>query len=463
MVKSIFLSREPVFTAANFVGRDAALAWLQSELGREKPQNCSIVGEPRSGKTSLLHYVYGNQVGLPPNTAGVYVWLRLVELPHISSQTFWRQALHQLEAELRRADLPLPATPPSGATAVAFFAALDEAITDLLETTDVQRLIFVIDDFDLLCAQLSGEDLDWLRALVTRYSDALAFVISSSEPIARLAAEKQSESPFFNVFVELWLGLLEREAAEQLCQRATEAEDVPLLSDNDVSFLLREAGRHPALLKVACTYFLAARQWSGGETLYLNVRGDFRYDAQVRWLCGQLYKRRPLPQRQILSDLAHDRDADAPDIVLNRMERHLGLVEKRDGRLALFADVFRYWIREETAPGSSLGSRVGDGETAGPVDLPPLRYDAEQRLVRVDGRRETLTPLENRLMAYFFDHPGKVCTVPELLENVWGPGRTSAVVEKAVNRLRTKIEEDPKKPRYILSARGEGYLFRPGS
>ena len=44
--------------------------------------------------------------------------------------------------------------------------------------------------------------------------------------------------------------------------------------------------------------------------------------------------------------------------------------------------------------------------------------------------------------------------------NLVGAGKTRSVVEKGVSRLREKIEADPKRPRYLLSAWGEGYLLR---
>jgi len=82
-------------------------------------------------------------------------------------------------------------------------------------------------------------------------------------------------------------------------------------------------------------------------------------------------------------------------------------------------------------------------------------------MVRLSSGEEIrLTPLENRLLVYFLENVNVVCTTDELLKNIWGHNKTRAVVEKGVNRLRTKIEIDPKRPRFILSARGEGYLLR---
>jgi two-component system alkaline phosphatase synthesis response regulator PhoP len=84
----------------------------------------------------------------------------------------------------------------------------------------------------------------------------------------------------------------------------------------------------------------------------------------------------------------------------------------------------------------------------------------EKKLVTIEDREVRLTPLENRLLAYFLRRANEVCTIEELLTDIWGAGKTRSVVEKGVSRLREKIEADPKRPRYLLSAWGEGYLLR---
>jgi DNA-binding response OmpR family regulator len=135
------------------------------------------------------------------------------------------------------------------------------------------------------------------------------------------------------------------------------------------------------------------------------------------------------------------------------LTRHLGLLEKREGELVLFADAFAYWVEQ-------LLHAPKDTAVPAPPVTDELLYDSQTRMVRVDGREVRLTSLEGRLLDYFLAHKNEVCTVENLLEDVWGPGKSRSVVEKAVNRLRTKVERDPKRPRFILSARGEGYLLR---
>ncbi|HSH04919.1 MAG TPA: winged helix-turn-helix domain-containing protein [Anaerolineae bacterium] len=91
-----------------------------------------------------------------------------------------------------------------------------------------------------------------------------------------------------------------------------------------------------------------------------------------------------------------------------------------------------------------------------------LKHLPEQRAVVVHDKTVILTKLENHLLAYFLEHINQVCDIDELLTNVWPPGRSPSVVEKAVNRLRDKIEKDANNPEFLFSVRGEGYILRLG-
>jgi DNA-binding response OmpR family regulator len=71
-----------------------------------------------------------------------------------------------------------------------------------------------------------------------------------------------------------------------------------------------------------------------------------------------------------------------------------------------------------------------------------------------------ITPMEFNLLRYFFQRPGQLISKEELFENVWGysmPAGGMNLIEVAVRRLRTKIEDDPRNPYFIQSIRGYGY------
>jgi DNA-binding response OmpR family regulator len=452
MVKTDFLSREPALKQAEFVGRANELGWLADKLGRQTPQNCNLIGEPRSGKTSLLYQVYERQIGLPPGENGLYVWLRLAELPQHDSLSFWRLLAKKLcKAQVNTGLLPEMSIPTGNVDDL--FSALDECLEILLEEAGLQRLVVLIDDFDFLVHEhgIGKRDLDWLRALATRYGRSLAFVISSTDSLVTLTdplTGPADVSPFANLFHNLPLGLLERAEAEMLCRQAAEVEQVSF-DDADVAFLLAEAGCHPDLLKIACSYLFAARRDGIGD-LYFRVAGDVRLDDRVGSLSRRLLQRRSPEEIALLGQLVSGHPV-VDRILLNHLV-NLGLVELRDGQAALFADAYDYWVKREMSSGGE--------ETAVSTTQAPFTHLPEKRQVNIEGQTIDLTKLENRLLVYLSERMNQVCTTQDLLQNVWGAGKTEAVVEKGINRLRKKIEKDAQRPRYILSARGEGYILR---
>jgi len=90
-----------------------------------------------------------------------------------------------------------------------------------------------------------------------------------------------------------------------------------------------------------------------------------------------------------------------------------------------------------------------------------LRIDLARRAVFVAEQPVRLTPTEFRLLAYLVRHAGQPVPHEELLREVWGPAYVEDVanLQVYVRYLREKIEEDPKHPRYIVTAWGAGYEF----
>jgi DNA-binding response OmpR family regulator len=93
-----------------------------------------------------------------------------------------------------------------------------------------------------------------------------------------------------------------------------------------------------------------------------------------------------------------------------------------------------------------------------------LEIDVEKHHILVDGKPVKSTPIEFRLLLYLQQHAGKALTYDQILENVWGEEYRGSVnfVHVYVSHLRNKIEKNPKKPSYIHSVHGVGYIFQRG-
>jgi len=91
-----------------------------------------------------------------------------------------------------------------------------------------------------------------------------------------------------------------------------------------------------------------------------------------------------------------------------------------------------------------------------------LTIDFAAREVAVEGQRQTLTQHEYELLCALARNAGRVLTRDQLLELVKGDNADEAFdrsIDVHVSRLRQKIEPDPRRPRYVKTVRGAGYLL----
>jgi DNA-binding response OmpR family regulator len=88
-----------------------------------------------------------------------------------------------------------------------------------------------------------------------------------------------------------------------------------------------------------------------------------------------------------------------------------------------------------------------------------LVIDDTQRLVTVGGTPAQLSKIEYRLLRTLAQNLGKTLSHEALLAQVWGPAYSKEIefIWVYIRRLRRKIEPDPARPRYILTAPGIGY------
>lgn len=96
-----------------------------------------------------------------------------------------------------------------------------------------------------------------------------------------------------------------------------------------------------------------------------------------------------------------------------------------------------------------------------------LKIDVLKHRVLIKNKRVRLTPVEFRLLVYLMSNADQVLSFEDILENVWGSEQdgNNSYVHVYISHLRSKIEECPKKPRYIQSVHGVGYFFEkpPGA
>lgn len=112
----------------------------------------------------------------------------------------------------------------------------------------------------------------------------------------------------------------------------------------------------------------------------------------------------------------------------------------------------------------ALLRRTGTATPDHTVAVGGIEVDSATHTVRKHGTPVALTATEFRLLYELARRPGQVFTRRMLLDLVWNYDYLgdSRLVDVAVQRLRAKVEDDPRNPRLIHTVRGVGYQLRLG-
>ena len=108
--------------------------------------------------------------------------------------------------------------------------------------------------------------------------------------------------------------------------------------------------------------------------------------------------------------------------------------------------------------------RRAEGDRRPPVvRFGELEVDLGRQLVRMDDLVIHLTPTEYRLLEAFVANPGKLLTHRWLLQKAWGPGYATEnqYLRVFIRQLRSKLDDDPARPRFIVTEAGLGYRWKP--
>jgi DNA-binding response OmpR family regulator len=118
--------------------------------------------------------------------------------------------------------------------------------------------------------------------------------------------------------------------------------------------------------------------------------------------------------------------------------------------------------RDSALSGSRLKSGMKDGSaapdsfifTGKTIDFKALELRTTEQTVR-------LTLMEAEVLRYLIKHEGQVVSRKSLLEDVWGlhEDTDTRAIDNFIVRLRKYIEDEPSRPKHLLTVRGVGYRF----
>lgn len=156
--------------------------------------------------------------------------------------------------------------------------------------------------------------------------------------------------------------------------------------------------------------------------------------------------------------------------MVNFVELNRRLLDWLRGRLAEYdgdAGTLSDALKELAERGVPLMLEKGDGGGAGAVGgnaalkAGDLSIDLRRRTVTKNGENIFLTPKEFDILYFLFENRGEVFTKEQIYSAVWKEGYllSDSNIMAFIRRLRTKIEDEPDNPAYILTIWGVGYKF----
>jgi len=277
MIINPYLNRVAIRDPKHFVGRRREIGKIFSRIGASRPQSIAVVGDRRIGKSSLLNQIFNSDVRashLERPDDYVFLFIDLQQRKHIAPVDLFQDIFGQL-AEALGEEFP--------AGIVADFDGMRKVLGKFRQIG--RKLIILFDEFDAVTTN-SRFDLDFysfLRAAANNYD--VAYVTSSARDLQDLCHTAQiADSPFFNIFTNVYLRTLAPPEVRQLVIDNSAAVDVPLEPYFDR--IVEIAGAFPFFLQIACSSWFEAlteetpadRVDAVARELFLDeARGHFRF------------------------------------------------------------------------------------------------------------------------------------------------------------------------------------------
>jgi hypothetical protein len=494
------------FTRSAFWGRKKELSIIWGRLLSNPPQSVVVIGEPYMGKTRLVKRLMESppvdEKGEEHHFTFVYLdckrYIELVEdwspktqadkeqsveqkregeMDNFAAARFWWDLYNTLSGSSQE-DEPFSEPKRNEDDDSLLDATYD--ISFALEKwvrSHSKSVIFILDNFEGV-ARLPLRNSDRLRSM----GDNCAFILTSRYALYVLynyhPASWAQPSPFYNIFSDtIYLGLLpEQEVSSHLLWAAQEAEKSGShWHAPDTAFIRRVAGRHPELLRIACARMFEERLSSQPSSETKAEEEDYKFLTLRLVQDGSLICRRlweglanpelyglvvspratkkedsPIlsPYQSTLLDIAHERIASDTKILFELEQR--GLIERANEMWCIFSEVLRQFVlmQEEAIEQAKTGMPTAITSLSGT----PTERDDEH----------SLTYREGKVYNYLKAHLGEVCDKTEIMQAVWAEDSmpSNSALQKIIERIREKIEDDPDSPYKLIAVRGRGYMLR---
>jgi eukaryotic-like serine/threonine-protein kinase len=276
MARNPYLNRVAIRDPAQFFGRAREVSKIFSRIGASRPQSISVVGERRIGKSSLLNFINHPEVRqrfLDRSESYAFAFIDLQQKRRLTLTEFFKELFALLAKET--GDKSLAKLQPS-------FDSL-RAVLDNFRR-DGRKLVVLFDEFDAITTNRAFdlEFFSFLRSIANNYD--VAYVTTSARDLQELChTQLIADSPFFNIFTNVFLRAFTRKEALELITRPSAEAGVPL--EGYARRIMEIAGYFPYFLQIACSAYFDHLLENDGKldreevegTVLDEAKGQFRF------------------------------------------------------------------------------------------------------------------------------------------------------------------------------------------
>ncbi len=339
---SPYVVGQPIHDPSRFYGRQELVAHLYKAMFAPEANSKSVLGAHRTGITSLLFYISH------PDVLHTYAKMHMcpilpvyinLQAQIVNPQRFYSYILRATARTLER----------QGAAhfdAPDFPVEIDYSfVTEFFDKACHYgyRFMLLLDEFEeLIEGNFDESFFGSLRALATGRNRDVAFVTTSfRDPFLLLDGKfgPTLASPFFNIFdpALLYLGALSEEEARQLITRPAEKAGHPF-TDEDVTFILKLAGRLPFAIQAAASMLYNKTGISAQD----RVCEDFNRAMKKHF--DHYWAHFTSTERQALLKLVRAGELTSDDYEALSGLADYGFVEEIHGDYRILGDAFTEWI-----------------------------------------------------------------------------------------------------------------------
>lgn len=449
-----------------FFGRERVIYEMVRGVLAPQPQSFSLVGPKLVGKSQFLHYLasedgpllgqeFASQrpLAFEDGARTVVTWVDCDWQDARTDLTGW--IYRQIQRQVRTANINLDWP------AIEAEATHSRRIWRLARALRQQemRLVVLMDNFDRVFEEqwLRRDTVDELRPLTLE----MALVVATEQPLHDLDRDLAA-SPLFNVMTQVFLGLLDPQAARTwVLAYADEFNGVSALADALVDL----TGMHPFLLRRLGDILLEVREMIvGGRALgpehlplvrlRLAEHGRLVFETSFR----RLQKLPPRIRPESIDKLVRAMLGGSLPLTAVTIEESAALnwlinqamviccVRGQQSGYQFFTPLFAEYL-----------ARRWQGETAVAAPAAPSPALSEDAF-------DHFSKTEAALLRYFKAHANQVISTEQLLAEVWKrPDASNRRVQEAIRRLRLQLEAMDKPIGAIENDRGRGYRFVPAN